>query len=336
MSRVIFKRHTAVLLFINYKFFNTEIQISMKTHSIRSIFLCLLLQLNCIRLSQTKPILINSFNRHTQSPNVSLAESIKMDKVMKHLDQFECIAFANNGNRAAGTSGFNETLDYLTKYLSDNTNFKITKTFFNTRDHTLKYDPILQSSVNGVITNHTYSKDLSRAEFYRVRYSTSIDSPDFIPISFIPNSGCSEIDWMKANPPAANHIALVQRGKCSFIEQSIFATKFNVAALLLYNDGTSPDNMSPIAIHLDLYNTIPALSLSFELGEKLAQAARSASNNVAVRMTIALNNEEWFPVGNICADTPTGDPTQTIVVGSHSDSVRAGPGINDDGNFEIF
>ena len=42
-----------------------------------------------------------------------------------------------------------------------------------------------------------------------------------------------------------------------------------------------------------------------------------------------------FPVGNICADTPTGDITQTIVIGSHSDSVPAGPGINDNGKFII-
>jgi len=35
---------------------------------------------------------------------------------------------------------------------------------------------------------------------------------------------------------------------------------------------------------------------------------------------------------NILADTPTGNPDNTIVVGSHLDSVLAGPGINDDGS----
>jgi Zn-dependent M28 family amino/carboxypeptidase len=43
------------------------------------------------------------------------------------------------------------------------------------------------------------------------------------------------------------------------------------------------------------------------------------ANNVAV------------PVGKICADTLTGNATQTIVIGSPSDSVPAGPGINDNG-----
>lgn len=307
----------------------------MKRQSMKTVLLCLLLKLINLRESHANPVLIDNFYRNRESVAWSLADSIQMDEVMAHLNELESIALANNGNRAVGTSGFNKTLDYLTKYLSENTNFKITKTFFNTRDHTHKYDPILLSSIDGVITNHTYSKNDSIAEFYKVRYSTSVHFSNFIPITFIPNSGCSDADWMTANPPAANHIALVQRGSCSFVEQAVLATKFNAAALLLYNDGTSPDRMPPMTIHLRQNNTIPALSLSFELGEKLVRATRSSSKNAAVRITITLNNDEWFPVGNICADTPTGDPTQTIVVGSHSDGVRAGPGINDDGKFEI-
>ena len=35
---------------------------------------------------------------------------------------------------------------------------------------------------------------------------------------------------------------------------------------------------------------------------------------------------------NIIADTLDGDKTKTIVVGSHLDSVAAGPGINDNGS----
>lgn len=35
---------------------------------------------------------------------------------------------------------------------------------------------------------------------------------------------------------------------------------------------------------------------------------------------------------NVLADAKKGDPTKTIVVGSHLDSVLEGPGINDDGS----
>ena len=38
---------------------------------------------------------------------------------------------------------------------------------------------------------------------------------------------------------------------------------------------------------------------------------------------------------NIIADTKGGDPEQVLVLGAHSDSVYAGPGINDDGSGTI-
>ncbi|CAF3049008.1 unnamed protein product [Rotaria sp. Silwood2] len=308
------------------------IQVSMKKHYLTTVLLGFLFQFTYFRSSTAKSVRINDRYRSKQSLNSILAESIRIDEAMEHLNELERIAIAANGTRAAGTLGFNHTLDYLTNYLSANTNFKITKTFFHTRDHTLKHDPILLSSIDENITNHTYSEDPTVAEFFKVRYSTSVNFSNFIPMTVIPNVGCSDADWIAANPPAVGRVALVKRGQCSFVEQSMLATKFNVAALLLYNDGTSPDRMSPMNVRLAQSNTIPAFSLSFSLGERLVRAAQNPSKKAGVRINIVLMNDKPFPVGNICADTPTGDPTQTIVVGSHSDSVRAGPGINDNGS----
>ncbi|CAF4593259.1 unnamed protein product, partial [Rotaria magnacalcarata] len=72
-----------------------------------------------------------------------------------------------------------------------------------------------------------------------------------------------------------------------------------------------------------------ALFLSFDLGQELANAFLNSTSNASVCLIIDLVNIPPFPVANICADTPTGDITQTIIVGSHSDSVPDGPGIND-------
>ncbi|CAF4941718.1 unnamed protein product [Rotaria sp. Silwood1] len=87
--------------------------------------------------------------------------------------------------------------------------------------------------------------------------------------------------------------------------------------------------MLPTLERLGENNSLPALFLSFDLGEKLANAARNSSFTVAVRFVIPVTIENVIPVNNICADTPTGDPTQTILIGSHADSVPTGPGIND-------
>jgi carboxypeptidase Q len=179
--------------------------------------------------------------------------------------------------------------------------------------------------------NRTFSTNLSAAEFYIVQYTRSANFPSYVPITVIPNVGCTDADWLAASPSPSGLVALVKRGDCTFVDKAALASKYNVAALLIYNDGTAPDRVPPMFITLGQTNELTALFLSYTLGQELANAAQNPSNNVGVRLIISLANDATYPVGNICADTPTGDVTQTIVIGSHSDSVPAGPGINDNG-----
>jgi hypothetical protein len=268
------------------------------------------------------------------SLNSILAESIRIADAMVHLNELQRIANAENGTRAIGTAGFTRTLDYITAYLSTNTNYKVTRSYFPVRDFALARNPILISSINGIITNYTYSTNLSNAQFYHVKYSTSINnSPGFIGLVAIPNVGCSEDDWTRVN--VAARVAIVRRGTCTFREKALFAAKYNVAALLLYNDGASPDNIPPIEVSLAQNNTVPALFLSFTVGNTLYNASQYPATNASVQLVIDLRILPDLSIGNICADTPTGDITQTIVIGSHSDSVPAGPGINDNGKATI-
>ncbi len=259
------------------------------------------------------------------------ASSISIDEVMDHLNSLQNIATAASNTRAVKTIGFNRTLDYITNYLASTTNFKVTKTFFLMRNYQLLRNPTLSSTINGVTKAHTYSTNLAVAEFYQVQYSTSISLTTDVRLTAIPNLGCSDADWLAARPAPAGLVALVKRGDCSFENKAAFATKYNVAALLIYNDGTT-GNTQPIYINLGQNNRVPALFLSSKLGQTLVAAADDISRIAAVRLTISTDTA-LNPVGNICADTLTGDPTQTIVIGSHSDSVTAGPGINDNGMF---
>ncbi|CAF0912289.1 unnamed protein product [Rotaria sp. Silwood1] len=267
-----------------------------------------------------------------QSSDSVLDASIRIDEVMSYLNELQRIATANNGTRAVNTPGFNATLNYIENYLTANTNYKITKTFFFLRDFVLASNPILISSINGAKKNYTYSTNLAIAEFYHVKYSTSANFSSSIQLTVIPNVGCSDDDWQKATLPPQDRVALVKRGICGFQDKAILAAKYNVDALLIYNDGESPDRVSPLEVNLAQDNAIPALFLSFTVGQVLVNAAKNSSTNITVQLIIDVKNLPDFPVGNICADTPTGDVTQTIVIGSHSDSVTAGPGINDNGS----
>ncbi|CAF3588006.1 unnamed protein product [Adineta steineri] len=267
-----------------------------------------------------------------QSLNSILSESTRIEDAMSHLNELQRIAKVSNGTRAINTSGFNATLDYITNYLTANTNYKVTKSFFFLRDFALASNPVLISSINGITKNYTYSTQISTADFYHAVYSTSINTNEFTQLTAIPNVGCSDDDWQKANPSPAGRVALVKRGTCPFREKIALATKYNVKAVLLYNDGTSPDRVSPIEITLAQENTMPTLFLSFTVGQALLNSTQNTRSNTRIKLLIEAKDIPDYPVGNICADTPSGDPTQTIVIGSHSDSVPAGPGINDNGS----
>ena len=265
------------------------------------------------------------------SLNSVLAESIRIEDVMNHLKELQRIATENNGNRAVTTSGFNQTLDYITDTLNVNTDYIVTKSFFPIRQFALADNPTLISSINGVSKTYTYSTDLSVADFYHIQFSTGANFPSFVELTAIPNVGCTDNDWQTANPPPAGRVALVKRGICAFSEKGVLAAKYNVTGLLIYNDGATPDRVPPIAIGLGQQNYIPALFLSYTVGQELANAAQDISTNAGVQLIINVQDIPLSPVGNICADTKTGDNTQTIVIGSHSDSVPDGPGINDNG-----
>jgi Zn-dependent M28 family amino/carboxypeptidase len=71
---------------------------------------------------------------------------------------------------------------------------------------------------------------------------------------------------------------------------------------------------------------IPVFGTTFAIGQNLI-----ANPTVLLHM-VALVKYGWVGVSNIIAETRTGDPNSVIIVGSHYDSVSAGPGVNDNGS----
>ncbi|UJR36813.1 hypothetical protein I4U23_029527 [Adineta vaga] len=199
--------------------------------------------------------------------------SIRIEEVMSHLNELQRIANISNGTRAVST---------------------VTRTLFTVIQKRLARSPILLTSINGTSTNHTYSNNLSISEFYYIEYTTSIQFTNPIELTVIPNLGCSDNDWRRANPLPAGRVALVKRGDCTFVEKSILATKYKVTGLLIYNDGTSDDRRSPIFTALGENNTLPALFLSFQLGQKLADAAQRKAGSVRILMNIKQSHDSPF------------------------------------------
>ena len=270
-----------------------------------------------------------------QSSDLLFGAAIRIDEVMSYLSELQRIATASDGTRAINTAGFNNTVEYISNYLTANTNYKVTKTLFPVLTTNLARPPIFMSSINGTRTNYTYSRESALSDFYEMSYTKSTTTTNYLPLVVIPNLGCSDNDWRNISPSLAGRVALVKRGDCSFVEKSALASKYKAAALLIYNDGAAPDRISSISGTLDENNTLPALFLSFPLGQSLVTAAQRMPGRVTVSIDIRRLYESPVEAANVCADTPTGDPTQTIVIGSHTDSVTTGPGINDNGKIII-
>ena len=286
--------------------------------------------LNAITLSFVVHRIEEDRNENNQV-NLSLVESIRIEDVMGHLREFYRIAIEENFNRAFNTTGFNRTVAYINDYLSMNTNFQVKTTDFFVNLFELKSEPIVRISINNTIGTRRFSWNISESEYFYAHYSGAINSTEFIELTAIPNEGCTDADWLNANPSVTNRIALVKRGQCMFVEKVAWAIKYNATSIFIYNDGISTNPYEPLEISLDENNCIPTLFFSFDFGQELAYALNNSMTNIRAQIIIDVADNLPTHAANICADTPTGDATQTIVVGSHSDSVPAGPGINDNG-----
>ena len=288
---------------------------------------------NQIRSTTAIPVVsVTSTDRtSTLTPVVSnknLMDTINSTQLMFHLNQLQIIADKNNGTRAFATSGFTATIDYIENQLRTKTNFEILKQEFMIPTQ-VKREPSLTVIIAGIESNYIYETDYSEALLSPpTNFSTSIR------LTMIPNSGCENDDWQHATPyPAANSVALVQYDKnCTILAKSIIAQQYNISGLLLYDTNINATDLPTVFVAQN--TTYPAMIVSYKLGTKLVEAIQNhSSSNASIRMFIAHGNTITvsIPAENLCADTPTGDRTQTIIIGSHSDSIDEFPGINDNG-----
>ena len=259
----------------------------------------------------------------TTTTTLSYADQIKIEDLMKHLGQLQLIADQATGTRAIATAGFNGTLDYITDQLRQNTDFTIQHQYFTVKNYIVQGTPRLEAEINGNSQSFTYLTDFTYMVFSaRATFTSSVR------LVAIPNLGCQDVDWL--NVSAKDAVALVKRGDCTFPEKSIIAEKYGVQGLLVYNDGTGSDRFQAVqGLRVNTDSNIPAYFLSYNVGIQLLNAFSTSGGAVNIKMTNDVSDAEG--VGNICADTPTGDKTKTIVVGAHSDGVPAGSGINDNG-----
>ena len=298
-----------------------------KVYSIIGILLTLLVIATVAITVATLVIVVKRLNSSddttSASGTLSYADQIKIDDLMKHLNQLQAIADQSNGTRAIATRGFNDTLDYITSQLEQHTNFIVNRRSFTVQNYIVRGTPQLQATINGNVNNYVHI-----ANFTYMVFSARATFSAGVRLVAIPNLGCRDEDWSTVS--AENAVALVKRGDCNFPDKSIIAEKYRVRGLLIYNDGTASDRFQAVqGLRVNMNSTIPSFFISYNVGIQLLNAIADSSADVTVQMNVDVSNAEG--IGNICADTQSGSKTKTIVVGAHSDGVPAGSGINDNG-----
>ena len=244
-----------------------------------------------------------------------LLQCVTVDGVRSHQAALQAIATANGGTRAAGTPGYDQSVDYIVAKMTA-AGYDVTRNafaFVYTPLPTLQQTaPIPASYATGSFTGTGYGIVAATV--------TAVD------INLAPpranSSGCEATDF--AGFPVG-HIALIQRGTCTFAVKALNAQAAGASAVISFNQGDTPlreglivGTLAPSSV------AIPVVGASFAAGEALTQPGSQAF----IRVDPPQNVTQY----NVIAESRSGDPNNVVMVGGHLDSVAAGPGIQDNGS----
>ena len=265
-------------------------------------------------------------DRRTNNTYQKLLECVTLEGVREHQAQFQKIADANDdpfypGTRAAGTEGYAESVDYVAGLLRD-AGYQVTLDEF---EFQFVFPAVLEQltppppatyetgaftgSPAGDVTGNVIPVDINLTGD---RASTS---------------GCEDSDFAGLNFSGTSDIALIQRGTCTFAEKAVNAQEAGAEAVVIFNQGNTPDREALIVgtlVPSPAPITIPVVGASFANGVALARPGSTAHVRV-------VPSETRTDV-NVIAELPGKNADNVVMAGAHLDSVTTGPGINDNGS----
>lgn len=235
---------------------------------------------------------------------------IDLDQLRSGAQQLQNFAYAYpERNRVFGGQAHNDTVNFLAEVLE------------STGYYDVEIQPFVELYSGGnstlTINGQAYNQSL-------LTYSPSGSAN--ISIIAVDNLGCDAADYP---PEVADNIALISRGTCNFSNKSENAAAAGAVGAIIYNN-VEGDLAGTLG---GLGDYVPTVGTDQATGELLLAALQNGTTLVAdLQVNAVLENRTTY---NVIAETKEGDHNNVLALGAHTDSVEAGPGINDDGSGTI-
>ncbi|KAH7112585.1 hypothetical protein B0J11DRAFT_473024 [Dendryphion nanum] len=242
-----------------------------------------------------------------------LRKLIKSEALEKKANLFERFAYDSpDKNRVIGSKGHEATVNYITETIKKYPEY-----------YTITQQPVPLSV--GVSANLTINGKKNVA--YAIGLAPGgTASGRLVAIS---NLGCKADDFPESLNGA---IALISRGTCVSGEKVLLAKSKGASAVIIYNNGEGTlSGYSLQRVPLNSSEYVPAAGISQGLGQGLVALYEAG---LTTNVTLSTSSRDIITY-NLIAQTKGGDQNNVIHVGGHSDSVQAGPGINDNGSGSI-
>lgn len=250
------------------------------------------------------------------NPNNSkkMTQAVTVDNVHDHLEAFQEIADANDGNRGAGTSGYEASAQYVEKTLRD-AGYTTERQYFD-----FIYEETHAASLDEI------SPEARSVEHVPMSYSQPTPAGGVTAELAAPSNplGCTADAY--AGVDIAGKIAVVSRGECAFGDKAAAADAAGAAAVIVYNNAPGTLNGTLGGVNPD---SAPATGVTQEEGQKILD--KMAAGPVTMKFVIDKTMEERETF-NVLAETDTGRDDNVVMLGAHLDGVHDGAGINDNGS----
>jgi len=254
-----------------------------------------------------------------------LRDAVTVDGVRDHQQAFQDIADANGGVRRAGTPGYDESATYVADQMTA-AGYDVTIQPFDFLSFEVLGPSTLEQTAPAAVVyvEETDFNLLDQTDPGDVSGLVTAVDLDLGPDN-ASTSGC-EVDDFIGFP--AGDIALIQRGACTFQLKAENAAAAGAVGAIIFNQGNTPDRTGLInaTLSADYAGGIPVFFATTARGEEWA-----GTTGLELHM-IADVFRGMVTTTNVIGETPGGRDDRVVVVGAHLDSVRQGPGIQDNGS----